>query len=173
MINELDDFYIEGYKLRKLAADDSIILQDLCDRCSGNNNIIVGSSRDTNEGDAILQGLPEGKTYDDKYVIGIFEQEQLVGVLDMVRNFPVEGELILGLLMFDPKYTGLGLRGKIHQCIIRWAKGQGFVKLRLNVEGENKESYSFWKNIGYEETKRVNIKVKNNYREVVVMNYQL
>ena len=41
MINELEDFYIEGYKLRKLEGNDSIILQDLCDRCSGRNFILL------------------------------------------------------------------------------------------------------------------------------------
>lgn len=168
-----DDFYIEGYTVRKLEGNDRNILQDLCDRCSGNNNIIVGSSRDTNEGDAILKGLPSGKSYEDKFVLGIFEEGNLIGVLDMVKDFPVAGELILGLLMFDPAVTGRGLRGKTHQCVIRWAKKHGFEKLRLDVDGDNKESYEFWKNIGYEELKRVSLKVKNNFREVIVMNYIL
>lgn len=173
MSGTFEEFNMEGYSLKRLGFEDSQILQDLCDRCAGNNNIIVGASRETNEGNAILKGIPQGKTYDDKYVIGIFENNLLIGVLDMVKDFPVKGELILGLLMFDPEVTGRGLRGKTHRCVIRWAKKEGFEKLRLDVDGDNRESYEFWKNIGYTETKRVNLKVKNNFREVVVMNYQL
>ena len=86
--------------------------------------------------------------YTTEIVIGIFEADNLVGVLDMVKDFPVKGELILGLLMFDPAMTNRGLRGKMHKCVIEWATNLHFDKLRIDVAGDNQESYDFWKNIG-------------------------
>lgn len=173
MRDDFREFKIQGYTIRQLNMDDADILQDLCGRCVGNNNIIIGSSRDKNESRVILTKLPEGKLAEDKTVLGLFERDFLIGVLDMVRDFPVKGELILGLLMIDPDVTGRGLRGKMHSCVINWARRQGFQKLRIDVTAENEESLEFWENIGYYEISRVNIKAGGRFREVVIMNYKL
>jgi hypothetical protein len=171
--NCFKEFQFEGYTIRQLGIDDHVLLQGLCERCAGNNNIIVGSSREKNIGLGILKELPPGKTSQDKIVMGVFEDANLIGVLDMVKDFPVKGELILGLLMFDPAMTGRGLRGKTHNCVIKWAANLHFEKLRIDVAGDNLESYEFWKNIGYTETKRVNLKLGNKDKEIVIMNYEL
>lgn len=167
------EFRIEGYSLRQLNLEDQGILQVLCDRCAWNENIIISSSQEKNVSLVILKELPPGKKYEDKILLGIFENSNLVGVLDMVKDFPVKGELILGLLMFDPKVTDKGLRGKIHDCIIDWAINNGFDKLRLDVAADNQASYNFWKKLGYTDTKRVNVKLGRENKEVIVMNYQL
>jgi hypothetical protein len=168
-----DEFNIVGYSIRQLGYTDQGILQELCEKCSGNENIIVGSSQENQACLVILKELPPGKSFEDKFVLGIFDDSNLIGVLDMVRDFPVKGELILGLMMFDPTFTGKGLRKKIHDCIIKWATNQKFDKLRLDVTADNSESYDFWKNIGYYETKRVDMKLGNKDKEVIVMNYDL
>lgn len=46
-------------------------------------------------------------------------------------------------------------------------------KLRIGVVEENQKATNFWIRMGYKETDRVNIKVGNRDRKVIVMEYYI
>lgn len=165
---------IENYFLKLLTLQDEYTLQLLCERCSDYYSIVEGTFPDKNASLDILRDLPPNKSYDDKFVFGIFnDNARLVGVIDLVRNYPVEGEWIIGLLMIDPIERGKGLGKEVHNRIKEWALKSKAEKLRIGVVEDNEEAYHFWSKLGYLEIKRTNMRFGNKDKVVIIMNYQL
>lgn len=68
--------------------------------------------------------LPEGKSYDDKFVFGIYRAGEMVGCADLIRGYPNPETAVLGLLLVSEKHQrqGIGRRAcaLIEQFIRNW-----------------------------------------------------
>jgi hypothetical protein len=61
-------------------------------------------------------GMDEGK-----FLIGIFARpEELSGVLDVIRDYPTQGEWWLGVLMLEPARRGEGLCEGVCRAVEQW-----------------------------------------------------
>src|SRR6266704_116523 len=113
---------VEGYSLRQLRPQELPLLQALCERCAGvmqqdaglqqglSLEHILGLPPGPSMAQDLARALPPGKEYDDKFLLGIFAgPQELVGVLDVIRDYPAQGEWWLGVLMLDPARRGQGL----------------------------------------------------------------
>lgn len=96
-----------------------------------------------------MEALPPGKGYEDKFYLGFFDGENLVAVMDLIRDFPEKRIAFIGLFMMDQQYQGKGIGSEIiHDCIscfIEW----GFDAVRLGVDIGNPQSLAFWKKNGF------------------------
>lgn len=166
------DMSIDNYIVKRLGMEDEKYLQQLCEKCADYYEVVEGRNPPLNAGYEILAGLPPDKEYIDKFVLGIFNQNsELIGVIDMVKDYPDRGEWIIGLLMMQPEERSKGLGRKIHDCLIGWASKSGANKLRIGVVEDNHNAYEFWRRLGYTETKKVSKKIGDNEKVVIVMNY--
>lgn len=164
----------DGYFTKKLKQEDENTLQGLCERCSDYYTVVEGRNPSKEAAHEILTELPPNKEYKDKFVVGVCNQNaELVGVIDMVRDYPEKGEWMIGLLMIDPAERNNGLGRRIHQHLVEWASKSNGDKLRIGVVEGNHRAYFFWQKLGYEETKRVDMKVGDKENVVIVMNYKL
>ena len=111
-----------------------------------------------------MSALPLGKEYDDKYYIGFFENNILVAIIDLIDGYPEKDIVHIGFFMVDVKYQGIGIGSGIVQHIIGMLKKMGYRKIRLGVDKENPQSYSFWHKNGFDVTKQ---------SEYVIMEYML
>ncbi|MDR0298849.1 MAG: GNAT family N-acetyltransferase [Streptococcaceae bacterium] len=93
--------------------------------------------------------LPPGKTYKDKQTMGIYESTELVGLIDLAENYPIQGTYFLGLLLFLPKVRNQGLGSQAHQEICQQVIESGGDKLRLGVLRNNPAGLRFWQRQGY------------------------
>jgi hypothetical protein len=50
---------------------------------------------------SLFEALPAGKAHHDKYVLAVCLDEQLVGVVDIIRGFPLPNVAMLGLLLLN------------------------------------------------------------------------
>jgi ribosomal protein S18 acetylase RimI-like enzyme len=162
------------YFIRILGAEDEETLQHLCERCMDYYEIVEGRLPEKDAGHEILNDLPPAKEFKDKHVLGCFNENNiLIAVIDIIADYPDQGEWIIGLLMIDPKERGRGLGKVLHEFIKSYVLMHKADKLRIGVVLENIKAYSFWKSLGYYKIKRVNMRCGNKDNDVVVMNLLL
>jgi hypothetical protein len=77
----------DSYEIRLLGSDDEADLQDLCERCHDFTLLTEGQLPGPTAGFDILNDLPPGKELEDKRVLGVYDQELLVAVVEMVKDY--------------------------------------------------------------------------------------
>lgn len=96
-----------------------------------------------------MDALPPGKAYEDKFYIGFFSEDNLVAMMDLIRDFPEKHIAFIGLFMMDQQYQGRGIGSKIiGECVGRLRKF-GFHAVRIGVDKENPQSFAFWQKNGF------------------------
>ena len=144
------------YIIKLLSVGDENDIQDLCERCFEFSELIEGSPPEKDAGRNILFSLPPNKGMEDKYVFGVYDENNiLIAVIDMIKNYKVTGDWIIGLLMIDPNKRRNGLGRKMHDFIKCWVYEKGGIKLKLWVMEENNIGYKFWIDMGYVEMERL------------------
>ena len=110
----------------------------------------------------------------DKYVFGVYNENNiLVAVIDMIKDYKAVGEWMLGLLMIDPSERGNSLGRKLHDLIKNWVLEEHGSVLRIGVVKDNIRGYKFWCEMGYAEVDRVNRTYGLKEHIVIVMNLVL
>lgn len=131
------------FYVRKLDKDDIELIYDL----SCKNHIYYQYHPPFVTRESILddmKALPPGKSYDDKYYIGFFENDSLVAIMDLILDYPTKGIAFIGLFMTNIQYQHKGIGSNIISEIAMSLKSLGYRKIRLGVDKGNPQSYSFW-----------------------------
>ena len=131
------------FYVRKLDKDDIEMIYDL----SYKNHIYYQYHPPFVTRESILddmKALPPGKSYDDKYYIGFFENDSLVAIMDLILDYPTNGIAFIGLFMTNIQYQHKGIGSNIISEITMSLKSLGYRKIRLGVDKGNPQSYSFW-----------------------------
>ena len=159
-----------GYSVRRLGKDAYTALLDLCVSCSDYYLLHCGVSPAKREVDEIFLDLPPDKGYEDKFVLGVFDAEDmLVGILDVIRDYVIKGEWTIGLMLLDPKQRGKGLGTIVHEALVVWAVELGAKSFRLGAIEENPKGLAFWSSLGYEKIKEVEMTLTEKTHIVNVM----
>lgn len=136
-----------GVRLDEARADE---LQAFLDRCSEYFELVTGQPPGPREAADLLRALPRGKTRDDKFVLGLFDAPgHLIGVLDVIRDFPRPREWFLGLLLFEPTLRGKKLGDRVFRRLEDWIRAQGGTAIHLVVEEVNPGALRFWQRMGF------------------------
>jgi ribosomal protein S18 acetylase RimI-like enzyme len=133
--------------------DDSRVaeLQEFYERCADYVELITGQPPGPNEAAELLASLPRGKTHDDKFVIGLFDAPgHMLGVLDVVRDYPKRDEWFLGLLMLAPTRRRHGLGERVYRRLEEWVRASGGKAIHLIVQEQNPGALRFWQRMGFE-----------------------
>jgi RimJ/RimL family protein N-acetyltransferase len=136
-------------RVRALEPEDGPAAQAMLERCADFFALVYGHPPEPAEAQSLFIGLPEGRTYDDKVVAGIYLGDELTGVVDAIRNHPEPGMWALGLLLFVPEHRGAGLGGEVYEAFERWAAGEGARVIRLVVQDQNTKARAFWERLGF------------------------
>lgn len=73
-----------------------------------------------------MEALPPHKSYDDKYYIGIFEDNTLVANMDLILGYPTEEIAFIGLLMTNVLYQNKGVGSSIVRDVCAYLKLLGY-----------------------------------------------
>ena len=131
------------FYVRKLDKDDIELIYDL----SCKNHIYYQYHPPFVTRESILddmKALPPGKSYNDKYYIGFYENDSLVAIMDLILDYPTKGIAFIGLFMTNIQYQHKGIGSNIISEITMSLKSLGYRKIRLGVDKGNPQSYSFW-----------------------------
>ncbi len=162
------------YTIKSLTMDSLKAIERLNQECSDYYLLHERELPSEKQALAILNELPPGKHYEDKYSLGVFNDiNELIGMIDIVRDFPVAGEWMLGLLLIKPKERNHGLGRKIHDALVRWAITLGATSFRIGVIEDNYKGKKFWTDLGYMKTKEAVLKTEQKTNIVNVMNFPI
>lgn len=126
-------------------------LQAFYEGCAEYVELITGQPPGPNEAQELLASLPRGKTHDDKFVVGLFDAPgHLIGVLDVVRDYPKRDEWFLGLLMLRPQSRNRGLGERVYRRLEEWVSASGGTAIHLIVQEQNPGALRFWQRMGFE-----------------------
>ena len=95
----------QKYSVRKLDENDVDIIYDM----SCKNDIFYQYHPPFVTRESILDdmgALPPGKGYDD---VGFFENDSLVGLMDLILDYPEKEISFIGLFMTDTRYQNRGV----------------------------------------------------------------
>lgn len=96
---------------------------------------------------ADLNTRPEGVAPWQHHYILIHFQEELVGVLVYVDDYPTVNTIYIGLLLLSPRIQGQGIGSFIMQQL-KEELAPGY-KFRLSVLAENTQALQFWQHHGF------------------------
>lgn len=102
----------------------------------------------------LLRELPEGKSLDDKLVLGIYDAARPVGCVDVIRSFPESHIAYLGLLLFRGDTQGRGFGPWALNMVDEICASWGCTQLRLAVIETNHRGIAFWRREGFAELHR-------------------
>ena len=173
-INDIMKVYlkVENYKVKLLKEDNLKQINDLCSKSKDYFILDQGVEPSDITSKDILEALPPGMGYEDKFVIGYFDHENtLVALIDLIKNYPMIQKWTLGLILIDPSYRKKGLGAKIHQNLEGWIAKQSGKSIRIGVLDDN-EAINFWKKTGYQTVKESILKRDGKKdKGVLIMEY--
>lgn len=148
-------FNVEGFHIVRLTPEDAPQVQSLYERCNDYHLAHEGISTRASAGEEELTTLPPGRSMDDKFSFGIYAPgPELIGYLELFRNYPADGEWWIGLLMLDPKMRRRGLGSQIFRAASVWAAGNAAQAIQLGVLESDPAATSFWYRQGFEFVRR-------------------
>ncbi len=113
--------------------------------------------------------LPPNKSYEDKFYLGYFSDDNLLAVMDLIKAYPDEKTAFIGLFMLDVKCQGKGLGKRLIEECFAYLKLCGFEKVSLGYVKQNPQAKAFWNKFGFS---KVNEKVVDDC-DIVVLEKQI
>lgn len=97
--------------------------------------------------------LPEGKSYEDKFVFGIYADDEMVGCIDLIRGYPDSRTAWLGLLLISEKHQRRGFGAQAHELVENVIHGwETCDRIRVAAVKTNEDVIPFFERLGYRAT---------------------
>ena len=96
-----------------------------------------------------LNNLPPGIKKENKYFIGFYDENKLVGVMDLIDGYPDKDIIYIGLLMLDINIQGKGIGTMIINDLFNYLKELNYKEVQLGFVKTNPQASSFWKKLGF------------------------
>ena len=96
-----------------------------------------------------LTVTPPGKMVEDKYYLGFFEGESLVGIMDLIAGYPDQNTAFLGFFMITRSRQNCGLGSSLIEEVCAALKSLGFSSVRLGINQNNVPAKHFWLKNGF------------------------
>ena len=161
-----------GFRLRLLTGQpaEMAALQCLLEEAPAYFQNVTGSLPGDAEAQSTFTALPPGKTYEDKFVWGLYSGDAMIGCADVIRGYPVRESAVIGLLLLAEAWQRRGLgrafAALIEQSIASWTEIERF---RLGVVASNPGALVFWRKLGYRDTGEVKPSGTGFVGEVIVL----
>lgn len=129
-------------------------LQALVESDPGYTERVTGYPPGPSDALSLLLVRPAGVEEDAKVVLGAFEDEHLVAVLDVLRGYPDPARAFVGLLLVRGDRQGRGIGRRVVEELLagvgrKWPEVEW---LRLAVVDTNAGVAGFWERLGFEAT---------------------
>lgn len=98
----------------------------------------------------LLDVAPPGIPHEQKFVLGILNEDGLIGLLDVVQGYPSPTCYYVGLLVLLAEQRGHGLGELVMDALERWVIMRGGQEMKLAVLLNNPKGLAFWRRNGFE-----------------------
>ncbi len=99
--------------------------------------------------------LPPGKEAEEKYYLGYFEKEEMVGVLDFIDGYPEADTAYIGLFMLSKYEQGKKIGTSLIEALACYCRELGYRRLLLGYDKANPQASGFWNSLGFESVREV------------------
>ncbi|MBK8443961.1 MAG: GNAT family N-acetyltransferase [Sphingobacteriales bacterium] len=94
--------------------------------------------------------FPEDSNPEQYLAFGIFEANELIGIIRAVKHYPCKNTMHLPLLLLHPEKRSKGKGKSIYQWFESYTLSKGFERICIAVMKENEKAIAFWKSCGFE-----------------------
>lgn len=138
-------------------------LQGLLDRIDLETRDLIGEP----ESRHLFAMLPSGKSPHDKFLYGIYLNDELIGCLDLIHGFPDLAYVYVGLFVLDKSHRGYGLGRECWHLTQEMIRSWGGIKrVRLGVTVGNALAEKFWRSMGFLPTGETSISCDNGNEQL-------
>ena len=131
-------------------------LQSVLESAPAYFRIVGGAPPGPAEAQSLFTALPAGKSYEDKFVWGLYSGPAMIGCADVIRGYPTPDKAVIGLLLLAEPWQQQGLGRAFAALVEQTIAGWDAIKcLRIGVALANSGALRFWQRLGYVETGEV------------------
>lgn len=112
---------------------------------------------------------PDLRDPDSKMIYGIFEDDRIVGCIDLVQGWPDSNTMMIGLLIITPTRQRRGIGKHALFQVEQMAKDLQLKKLRLGVIATNDHILPLYQMLGFSETGRKPFFEKQVRSEAIIL----
>ncbi|WP_167336044.1 GNAT family N-acetyltransferase [Paraburkholderia bannensis] len=116
--------------------------------------LVEGRSPSAEDVDDFFYGKPTGKAQGDKRVFGFYVGPDMPGCADVIRAYPTDDCIWIGLLLFSDPHQGQGYGKAALALLDNMAREWGFRRSQLAVVSTNPRALAFWQREGFKEIRR-------------------
>ncbi len=116
-----------------------------------------------------ITALPPDTTIDQKFFLGIYEEDRMIAVLDYLEGYPTKDTAFIGLFMLDNEIHGMGIGKNIIDAFIRSAKENQYIKVKLGCFETNEIGHRVWSKLGFEKERETKREVDGRELNLIVM----
>ena len=120
-----------------------------------------------------IEAIPNGVQKNQKNYRLISFNDEILGVVDFLSNYPEKDTILIGLFIIKNDKQKQGLGTKIFRYLEKSFKNKKFLKIRIGVLVDNKIGLSFWKKQNFKEIERKFLKFEKSKKEVIVMEKEI
>lgn len=164
----------EIYEITMLTQVNQEEIQTLCHSCNDYFIMSQGCKTIGNEAAEILSSIPPNNDIKDKSVIGIYNSsKKLVGLVDLIKNYPKEDTWIIGLMLIEPNERRQKIGQEIDKLIKTYISSKGGKAIHLGVLRENISGRKFWESQGYLKVSETKSKINGSLHEIDLMSFEM
>lgn len=97
-------------------------------------------------------GTPKDVAETDLLRLGLFQNDHLAGIAQLVFGFPDPADAYIGLMLFAPQYRNQGLGPAFLDHLTALARARNAPRLLLAVLDQNPSGRAFWERMGFHHT---------------------
>ena len=112
-----------------------------------------------------MESLPPGKTMQDKYYVGFYQNEKLTAVMDLIDGYPEEGTAFIGFFMVDHCAQGHGIGSRMINELCIYLADLKYQSVQLAWIKGNPQAEHFWKKNGFQPVKET---ISNTKMQVIL-----
>ncbi len=142
-------FGLLGLEVRALGREDVAEIDALLGRCADFIRISEGHDPAAGDGLRLLEERPLSAPDLDKLVLGLYDGPCLIGLVDVLGDYPEPGVWDLGLMLIEPQRRRAGIGAALQAALGDWIASQGGRALRLGVVEQDAAAHRFWARQGF------------------------
>jgi GNAT superfamily N-acetyltransferase len=133
----------------RLTNQDEKRIQLFLESCNEFSIMENGKPAKPGAGLKFLQDIPPGFTLDKKFAYSIEKEGQIIGLFDLIQDYPVKDIWWIGLFLLLPESRGKGFGSQVIRIICDSLIHLKAKEVRLGVLEENKVGYEFWQKMKF------------------------
>ncbi|RQM44027.1 GNAT family N-acetyltransferase [Paraburkholderia bannensis] len=114
------------------------------------SELVEGRPPSEEDVDDFFNGKPTSKDTTDKLVFGFYVGPDMVGCADVIRSYPNDDCVWIGLLLFSGPHQSRGYGQTALALINEMARERGYRRLQLAAISTNPGALAFWQREGFE-----------------------